>query len=336
MQTPHTSNTSFHAIYNEWSTPKLVAALAYVLTETLGNGLLLGIILYERKSGRRVPLIKRTTINRLTSNFCAMLILMNLTLTNAVALIHGMGPAGTHVCSAIVFSSNFFLTLGLLLLDIIICLRYLYIFWWKTVGGMETDDASFALRSTISAMFVAAALSVMLRILDLDRNINYYFCIGKSPPDSWNKRHVPDIFCVLPSLSYFIHIFIFARIYFFNKRSFEPENQNLSTLCTSVLGMGLVFASSIPTLLVMSYFDPWDLNNTSLGRSCLFFSHFGIQFVTSIPFPLMYYQRNEGLKKALLFAVGGGGSKSKADNRFICPRKEENNDNSREEEEERQ
>ncbi len=110
---------------------------------------------------------------QLTSSFCSMLVLMNLTLTNVVALMYfsPLAPFSGPACSAVVFASNFFLTLGLLFLDTIIVLRYLYIFRWKTVGAVNDD--LFAVFATVNNVVIAFLFSLV-------RIHNLFFFSGTS------------------------------------------------------------------------------------------------------------------------------------------------------------
>lgn len=204
----------FAPIY-AWSAPKVLGMTLYFLTETLGNSLLIGIIWYEKCGSDPST---RTLINKLTSAFCTMLLVMNLTLTNYVAYVHLTGPSGIRLCSFSIFCSNFFLCLGLLYLDTIIILRYMYIFWWKNVGAI--NDRAFSLFSTVNNIVIAFLIGIILYILGFNQNINYFICCGQDPRKT-NRDAVwinvsPvfsfDIFCLLPALSCAIHLFIFIKV----------------------------------------------------------------------------------------------------------------------------
>ncbi len=90
-----------------------------------------------------------------------MLLLMNLSLTAVVGAIYftPVGALSDPACSAVVFASNFFLTLGLLFLDTVVVLRYLYIFRWKTVGAV--NDEIFAIFATINNVVIAFLFSLV-------------------------------------------------------------------------------------------------------------------------------------------------------------------------------
>ena len=90
-----------------------------------------------------------------------MLVVMNLTLTNVVGLLYfsPLGPFSGSVCSGVIFASNFFLTLGLLFLDTIIVLRYLYIFRWKTVGAVNDD--LFSAFASVNNVVIAFLFSLV-------------------------------------------------------------------------------------------------------------------------------------------------------------------------------
>lgn len=119
-QDSNDSMSFFDSVFTRWSASKVVAMLAFCVTQMFGNALLAGIVWYERCG---IDTQYRTLINQLNSAFCVMLVTMNLTLNNAVAYLHLFGPLSPQACSFIVFATNFFLTLGLLLLDTIILLR---------------------------------------------------------------------------------------------------------------------------------------------------------------------------------------------------------------------
>lgn len=78
-------------------------------------------------------------------------------------------------------------------------------------------------------------------------------------------------------------------------RNVQERNKNISDLCTNMLNMGFIFLASIPTVLIMIYFDSPNLL-TGPGEWCLYFAHFGIQWVVSILFPTTFYARNPGLR----------------------------------------
>lgn len=194
------------------------------------------------------------------------------------------------------------------------------------MGGLNDDLlARFAV---VNHLVIAVMLAVILYLLGCNYNVNYYFCINEDPQSEEHRlersQQTYDIFCILPAFSYVLHVFVFVRIFVYRRQQHsngrhelvvvrnnvneglvvvpnedEQTRRNVADLCTSMLAMGLIFASSIPTVLIMTYFDGRDLTMQP-GLSVLYFSHFGIQFVTSIPLPLIYYARNDGLRQAVI------------------------------------
>ena len=83
----------------------------------------------------------------------------------------------------------------------------------------------------------------VLSILGFNHNTNYYFCTNTDPsrgPHGWSSpsssnssssssetlvdpRYTYDAYCVLPALSYLLHIFVFLRIYCYRRRARRGE-----------------------------------------------------------------------------------------------------------------
>ena len=156
-------------------------------------------------------------------------IIMNLTLTNLIAYVHLMGPQSKGFCAVIIFGSNFFLTLGLLYLNTIIIMRYLYIFKWKTVGAINDDV--FALFSTINNILISFLFNFVIYKLGFADNVNYHFCIDVYPNASSlvseernsmlylkSQMFYFDVYCLVPTISYLLHLFIFCRIFHFRRQ----------------------------------------------------------------------------------------------------------------------
>lgn len=205
---------------------------------------------YERRGSN---LHRRTLINQLTSSFCIMLVILNFTLTNAIAFVHAVGPQNDLVCSVIVFGSNFFLTLGLLYLDSIIILRYLYIFRWKTVGAINDD--LFALFTTINNVVISFLFCMIIYMMGYAYNVNYYFCTNRDPMkakvedlgDNFlklnSKTFYFDIFCIFPASSYILHLFVFFRIFHFQRKEEHQVRDKKKTARESHTNQRLLTAS---------------------------------------------------------------------------------------------
>ena len=172
---------------------------------------------------------RRTLINQLSCAACLMLFIMNMTLTNLIAYVHLTGPQSKIFCAIIIFGSNFYLTLGLLYLDTIIIMRYLYIFKWKTIGAINDDV--FALFATVNNILISVLFNFVVYKLGFADNVNYHFCINVRPNSSLSvveKRDTKlylrsqmfyfDVYCLVPTLSYLLHLIIFFKIFHFRRQ----------------------------------------------------------------------------------------------------------------------
>ena len=124
-------------------------------------------------------------------------------------------------------------------MDTIIILRYLYIFKWKTVGAINDD--LFALFTTINNVVISFLFCLIIYMLGYAYNVNYYFCTNREPSaakveDLGNnflkinsKTFYFDVFCIFPAFSYLLHLFIFFRIFHFQRK--EEHQASLKKSC---------------------------------------------------------------------------------------------------------
>lgn len=133
----------------------LIVCSLSLAVQVAGNGLSCGIIWYERN----VPEVKRTLINRLISNHCAVNVVFNSVTLNTSILIFLLGSLREAFCDLVSVALFGLVILYLLNADAIIALRYLYICRFKNVGILNDDLVYFFLT------LVTAVVSVYFAVL---------------------------------------------------------------------------------------------------------------------------------------------------------------------------
>ena len=154
----NTSNTDiFYFGLLQWDILKTLTVVVNLAVVSAGLPLLYFMIWYEHNSG---DLMYRTLINQLLSYLCIIEIVGCLLTRIIYFLIYFCSPLPMAFCNGAIFIGRLIFSLLLTQVTMRQFLKYLYIFKWKYIVGLNDDF--FALFLTISnvllsALFVTAA-----------------------------------------------------------------------------------------------------------------------------------------------------------------------------------
>jgi hypothetical protein len=136
---PTNDENSFSEFYKlDWL--KLAFLIYHLLFTFVSPALLYSVIWYEKNSS---DLRSRTLINQLLSHLCFIVLLSSLIARPLSVSVVFLGPFSTEKCDVILFVGRylFICCLGQLTLRQVI--KYLYIFQWKHLVGLNEDFAAF-------------------------------------------------------------------------------------------------------------------------------------------------------------------------------------------------
>ena len=96
-------------------------------------------------------------------------------------LVQCFGPFNPPVCTAIIFASRFTYILIMSLLTMHQVIKFLYIFKWKIIVGL--NEVFVALFITVDAIALSFLAALALKITDRKEvaTFEYYLCIGHYP-----------------------------------------------------------------------------------------------------------------------------------------------------------
>ncbi len=159
----------------EWTGFRMTILGIGFLTQVFGNGMMLGILSYEKYGGDPQ---KRIIVNRLAMQLVYNAMGINMTSMGTVMVRLVFGPLSpNHVLATFLFSNSFFAISALLALNEMAILRFLSIFVWKRLPPLDEDlFSSFFL--TINYL-ISSCLAAWENLGDSEHHETYYILTGK-------------------------------------------------------------------------------------------------------------------------------------------------------------
>ena len=221
-----TQNDFFEELYSDTVT-KQVTIILFVIGSVIGLLLEFGIIWYERKGNHRY----RTVINQMFSTVSWLVICYICFAYIPEGIRYLSGPFNATYCDALFCLKNFFTLCVVLTLDLIIILRYIFIFKLSNFAVLDDDLIATCLQISI---LVLSFWSTMVKRLSVGKMpLNYFLCAGKDPNERPNTKSSLqeasgkfDTTVILCCLSFILHIFVHVKIFLY-QRKVEHNEKNI-------------------------------------------------------------------------------------------------------------
>ena len=332
------SNESFPTIENEDffaemysdSTLKQLTIGIFFFGSIVGVLSEIGIIWYERNGDHNY----RTVLNQLFSTISLVTLsyLVFVYIPDGIRYLNG--PLPPTFCDIHNFLKNFFGNCFILLLDCIICLRYIFIFKWGKYSVFDENFvASFVQISTLALSFWMA----LVKKMSVGRKpMNYFMCCGKNPnegnvgeEDDGIKRQY-DTTGILALLSFTLHLIVSAKIFLYQRRMEKREDivelgqlnnrnnqgsnedwgnrrqvrrkssnfpKSMADLTTTMFSLSYSLVLAIATT-AMNQTSPVDLNQYQNRWLAYFNQIIAFSFAISV-ICIQYYARNVAIRNAI-------------------------------------
>jgi hypothetical protein len=171
---------NFYSSLLQWDLLKWINVLLNIFILFVGPSLLYIVIWYERYGA---DLMYRTLLNQLLSHLCYMeLFTCVMTRINYFG-IFCFGQVPGFYCNASIFFGRFSLVVTLSQITIRQILKYLYIFKWKNIVGL--NDNFFALFVTLVNLFLSTVFVFATYFLGFHNDeLDYHICTGRRPQEN--------------------------------------------------------------------------------------------------------------------------------------------------------
>ena len=233
--TPHVmvKDDFFAAMYSNTSINQLMFCIE-IIVATIVLLLMSGIIWYEKYGNHRC----RTPINQLFSTLAWVVINYVILVYLPEGIRYLKGPLDESFCYFHNFMKNFLTNCFLLGLDLIIVLRYIFIF--KLSNFAVVNDDLIARFLNLSIVLLSLWLSVVKKTSTGLMPVNYHMCAGSNPNENEKKAIVNhgigkfNTTGITVCVSFLLHGFILTKIFMYEwKMEKKTQNINLGTLQNS-------------------------------------------------------------------------------------------------------
>ena len=319
----------FGEMYSDSSLKQLTIGI-FFFGSILGVVSEIGIIWYERNGDHNY----RTVLNQLFSSISLVTIsyLMFVYIPDGIRYLHGPLPA--TFCDIHNFLKNFFGNCFILLLDCIICLRYIFIFKWGKCSVFDENFVASFLQLSILALSLWMAL---VKKMSVGRKpMNYFMCCGKNPNEgnaADEKDDIPrqyDTTGILALLSFTLHLIVSSKIFLYQRRMEKREDnvelgrlnnrnspgsnedwgnrrelrrkssnfpKSMADLTTTMFSLSYSLVLAIATT-AMNQKSPVDLNQYQNRWLAYFNQIIAFSFAISV-ICIQYYARNVAIRNAI-------------------------------------
>ena len=205
--------------YENLSATKICIFALGVLIGFIGA---IGIIWYERHGINRF----RTVINQMVATG-AWCLLFDLIICICDSFRFLNGPYGLMFCDIETFLKNALWSFQLITLDVILILRYIFIFYVKNFTDIKDDVLALILK--LSILIVAIWASVVKRFTPGRLPLNYYLCAGINPDENQKeKSYLEDqkkynTGRTILLLSFLMHLIMIPRIFYYQVKTHKKE-----------------------------------------------------------------------------------------------------------------
>ena len=209
-----------------------------VLFSQLGNCIALFltfcIIWYEKFGNTEY----KTVINRITEQTWWLVLAYYGTIQQIEIARYVFGPLPWTLCQLTVFAKLFATMYGIVLLDIIIITRYLFIFWIR--NPVSLNDELLGAFITMWALMVSFIVQFVLMMMPGKEFPDVWFCSGVDPNSSLEQTYRSVLgYTIFKALSVVLHLAIGTRIKLYQwKVKKENSKYDPRTKVTRLFHMG--------------------------------------------------------------------------------------------------
>jgi hypothetical protein len=246
---------------------------------------------------------KRTLINRLTVYIWCCPLFWKIFVQQVDVLRYIFGPAPKFICHFNYFLKLYLSFQAILLLDVIVVARYVFIFCLKNPAGFNVEF--WSVYFLLWTFFLSAILQLVQCLLPGKEFPDIWICSGKNPNLDFNQKYqslAPDT--SIMAFSLLIHVVISIRIKIYklktnaaevtqNPRSkifwiFSLETDSVLDVAESIVPFGLVLLAMLVNLvrrrleldLLNQYPDClWEYFYTHIRPSLTIFLLFAIKLI---------------------------------------------------------
>ena len=253
---------------------------------------------------------KRTLINMLVSSICWNGIVWCFTVQNLYSLRFAIGPLPTYVCFWFMMLKKMFVAQGLMLINAMTIVRYVFILWLKNPAAFK-DDFWFMYINVwiVSFSFISQLVRAMA---PGNHQLEYKLCTG----------HDPNYILTLPpvgrglveSISVIIHICVYIRIAVHRLKSvpagpearslflknlviMDMEKDSLSSFAINFVSSVLIAASVI--VAIMINLKTCEDFGTYPKFLLTYFNYLVLPNLAMLGTMFLYYLRSERLRKTM-------------------------------------
>ena len=172
-----------------------------------------GIIWYEKYGSNQ----KCTLINKLVSSLCWSCFEWFIAIQTVDMFRYVFGPLSSTACLTVNNLRFVIYKQQMLLMDAIIIIRYIYIFWLKNVAAFNDDFWHIVINIWIVGFSIVTQIFVFW--MPGCSSLYYYICTGKNPLVDQKiplKNATGQQF--LTAISILLHIYVLVRIHLYNKK----------------------------------------------------------------------------------------------------------------------
>ena len=206
-------NDYFEEFYSDtnFSLPNICLFVMGIITGIFGS---IGVIWYERNCRNRF----RTVINQLVATEAWFVLLWCLLVYIPNGARFYYGPFGELFCDINIFFKNVLWSLVLLTLNVILMLRYTFIFHVKNFAVINDDVLTLILN--LSILMISIWASIVKRFTPGKLPLAYYLCSGLNPNQDLDEDYLTSPKKYNPGLLVFVfscvvHLVMLPRIFYY-------------------------------------------------------------------------------------------------------------------------
>lgn len=253
---------------------------------------------------------KRTLINMLVSSICWNGIVWCLTVQNLYSLRFVIGPLPSYVCFWFIMLKKMFVSQGLLLIDAMTIVRYVFILWLKNPAAFK-DDFWFVLINIWIVCF--SFIGQLVRAMAPgNHQLEYKLCTGDDP--NYMLTLPPVGRGLVETVSVIVHICVYVRIAVHRLKSVPagPEARSLFLKNLVIMDMekdsltsftinfvSSVFIATSVLLAIVINLKTCEDFGTYPKYLLTYFNYLVLPCLYMLGTMFLYYLRGDGLRKTM-------------------------------------
>jgi len=264
---------------------------------SLGSTVIITLVLYfvinfERDNHRR------TLINRLVSSSFWVGIFWNIIMQPLTFVRYIIGPLNWPlICGLETVLRNGICLHGLLLLDSIILVKFIFLFYLTNPTAL--DDKFWIMFINLWIGFLSFGTQILYMLLPGKNPINYYMCTGHYPSEIWYQPVKPNWIMLIAGLCGIMLHFVIAFVKF--KAADHQEDKNLFSKTSNSVGISSLICVSLIVPALLNTLEPPELDEYP-NYLLLYVLHHYLTQLNLIVIVTAYFYKNMSLRSRLLGA----------------------------------